>query len=64
VSDVYKTEEALGPRFRPRAQWVANRFIYNKVRQFDTAGGAALWMQLGRGLANNVPRPGNVNGAS
>jgi HK97 family phage major capsid protein len=61
VADVYKVEEALGPRFRPRAQWVANRFIYNKVRQFDTAGGAALWMQLGRGLANQVPTPGNTN---
>jgi HK97 family phage major capsid protein len=60
VSDVYKVEEALGARFRPRAQWIANRFIYNKVRQFDTAGGAALWMQLPRGLDNNVPDGGNT----
>lgn len=50
VGDVYATEEALGARFRPRAQWVANRAIYNKVRQFDTSGGAALWKRLAEGL--------------
>ena len=60
VADIYKTEEALPPRFRPRAQWGANRFIYNKVRQFDTSGGAALWKYLSEGLANGVPTPGNT----
>jgi HK97 family phage major capsid protein/HK97 family phage prohead protease len=44
VNDIYKTEEALPPRFRPNAQWFANRFFYNKVRQLDTAGGANLWV--------------------
>jgi HK97 family phage major capsid protein/HK97 family phage prohead protease len=44
VNDVYKTEEALPPRFRSNAQWFANRFWYNKVRQLDTAGGANLWV--------------------
>jgi HK97 family phage major capsid protein len=54
VNDIYKTEEALPPRFRPNAQWFANRFIYNKVRQLDTAGGANLWVQdLRQGLAAN-----------
>ena len=54
AADIYKTEEALGPRFRPMAQWFANRFIYNKVRQIDTAGGAQLWVpNLREGLANN-----------
>lgn len=60
VADVYKTEEALPPRFRSRAQWVANRFIYNKVRQFDTGGGASLWMYLDRGLATQQ-QGGNTN---
>jgi HK97 family phage major capsid protein len=60
VADVYATEEALPPRFRPLAQWVANRAIYNKVRQFDTAGGADLWLRLPQGLANQVPTPGNT----
>jgi len=55
VNDIYKTEEALPPRFRPNAQWFANRFIYNKVRQLDTAGGANLWVQdLRQGLAANA----------
>lgn len=47
VGDLYKLEEALGARFRARASWLANRFIYNKVRQFDTAGGANLWVRIG-----------------
>jgi len=46
VGDLYKTEENLPPRYRARAQWLANRAIYNKVRQFDTAGGANLWVRL------------------
>jgi HK97 family phage major capsid protein len=61
VADVYKAEEELPPRYRPRAQWVANRSIYNRIRQFDTAGGANLWTEnLQKGLANNVPTPGNT----
>jgi len=60
VGDLYAVENALGPRFRPRAQWVANRAQYNRVRQFDTAGGANLWVYLAAGLQNNVPRGGNT----
>lgn len=60
IGDLYAMEQALGPRFRPRAQWIANRFVYNKVRQFDTAGGAGLWMYVNQGLNNNVPRGGNT----
>lgn len=54
VADIYAMEEALGPRFRPRASFVANRAIYNKVRQFDTAGGANLWERLGAGLPSQL----------
>jgi len=50
VADLYALEEALGPRFRPNASWVANKAWYNKVRQFDTGGGASLWERLGAGL--------------
>lgn len=60
VADVYALEEALPPRFRARAQWVANRSIYNRVRRFDTDGGADLWLRLPQGLANSVPTPGNT----
>lgn len=61
VGDIYSTEESLSPRHRPRAQWVANRSIYNRVRQFDTSGGASLWTEnLRVGLANDGPTPGNT----
>lgn len=46
VADLYKLEEAVPPRFRSRAQMLANRAIYNKVRQFDNSGGADLWVRL------------------
>jgi len=59
VGDVYGTEQALPPRFRTRAAWVGNRAIYNKIRQFDTAGGASMWVRLPDGLSN-VPN-GNLN---
>ena len=59
VADLYKVEEALGARFRTRAQWVGARCTYNKVRQFDTAGGANLWVYLPQGL-NNDQMGGNT----
>jgi HK97 family phage major capsid protein len=56
IADLYKMEEALPPRFRPRADIVGNRAIFNKVRQFDTAGGSGVWLDgLQPGLANNGP---------
>jgi HK97 family phage major capsid protein len=61
AADLYTTEASLPPRWRPRASWVANRAVYNKVRQIDTSGGAQLWTEnLQRGLANQVPTPGNT----
>jgi HK97 family phage major capsid protein len=52
VGDIYALEQALPPRFRARGAWVGNRAIYNKIRQFDTAGGASLWVRLAEGLKN------------
>jgi HK97 family phage major capsid protein len=49
--DLYALDGALPARFRFRASWLAHRKIYNATRQFDTSGGAALWVQL----ANDVP---------
>jgi HK97 family phage major capsid protein len=60
VGDLYLLEQAVPPRFRPRSQMIANRGIWNKVRQFDTAGGAGLWVYLPAGLENQVPRGGNL----
>lgn len=60
VADMYSLEAALPPRFRAKAQFLGNRAIFNKIRQFDTAGGAALWVWLREGLGNNGPTPGNI----
>lgn len=62
VGDVYGAEEALAPRHRQRASWVANRSIYNRTRQFDTQGGASIWYDnLQKGLGNQVPGPGRIS---
>jgi HK97 family phage major capsid protein len=45
--DVYKTDTALPGRYRPNAAWLANRGIYNAIRQFDSAGGSNLWERIG-----------------
>jgi HK97 family phage major capsid protein/HK97 family phage prohead protease len=64
IADVYAMENALGPRFRPRASWVMNRTLYNLIRAFDTAGGAGMWIgypnPLQGGMQNNVPRSGRL----
>jgi len=52
--DLYAMEEALGPRFRSNASFIANKAIYNKVRQFDTAGGASLWERIGAGMPSQL----------
>jgi len=52
--DLFALEEALGPRFRDNASWLANKSIYNKVRQFDTAGGASLWERIGAGMPGQL----------
>lgn len=49
LADVYTLQGSLPARYRGNASWLANNLIYNKVRQFDTAGGNGLWAQLGDG---------------
>lgn len=46
VGDIYKLKSALPARFRSRASFLAEDTIYSLVRQFDTSGGADLWVQL------------------
>jgi HK97 family phage major capsid protein len=46
VADIYSLELALQPRSRARGVFVGNKAVYQKIRQFDTAGGANLWVQL------------------
>src|SRR5690606_17430150 len=46
---IYALEDALGDRWLANASFLGNRAVYNLVRQFDTAGGADLWVRLGAG---------------
>ena len=57
VADIFKVDGALPERYQERASWLANRKVYNLIRQFDTAGGAPLWTYLANGL------PAELDGA-
>ncbi|MEV0691782.1 phage major capsid protein [Streptomyces sp. NPDC050388] len=46
-ADIYAMDGSLPARYRANASWMANRNIYNLVRQFDTQGGADLWERIG-----------------
>lgn len=46
VADIYSLMAALAPRWRARGTFVGSLAAYQKVRQFDTQGGASLWVQL------------------
>ncbi len=50
AADIYTIEETLGERYLVRAEFVANRAIYNIVRQLDTTGGTDLWVRLAAGI--------------
>lgn len=49
VGDLYAVEEALDARWEPNASWLAHKSVYNKIRQFDTSGGANLWVRIADG---------------
>lgn len=44
VGDVYNVETGLDAAYRGNATFVGNRAVYNAIRQFDTAGGASLFV--------------------
>ena len=54
VGDIYSLWGALPTRYRRNATWMANTLIYNRIRQFDTAGGSALWTTIGDGQPPNL----------
>jgi HK97 family phage major capsid protein len=51
LANLYSLMAALPPRYRSRASWLGSLAVINRIRQFDTAGGAALWETL----ANDAP---------
>jgi HK97 family phage major capsid protein/HK97 family phage prohead protease len=54
AADLYTLETTLAPRWRAKGQFVGNKTILNKIRQFDTAGGAQLWQRVGAGLPSEL----------
>jgi HK97 family phage major capsid protein len=47
IANLYSLVAALPPRYRPNASFVGSLAVINRIRQFDTQGGANLWVQLG-----------------
>jgi len=54
VADLYGFENQLSPRYRRNASLVMSKAAANKIRQFDTAGGANLWEYLGNGTPGRL----------
>jgi len=54
LADVYALDSALPARFAANASWLGHRAIYNLMRRFDTAGGAALWGYLAEGRKSEI----------
>lgn len=49
IGDIFKVEQALEARYRANASWIANKVIYNTVRQFGDADSYKLWERLAGG---------------
>ncbi|WP_104183592.1 phage major capsid protein [Mycobacterium avium] len=70
--DVFTVQNALAPRFQPRAVWNANLAIINTLRQFETNNGALKFpelqanppMLLGRQMYENSNMDGTINPAA
>lgn len=54
AADVYALENALPAEFREGAVFLANKTTFNRVRQFDTQGGAQMWERIGAGQPNEL----------
>lgn len=63
-ADVYKLQQALPPRFQPKAQWAANLQIINLLRQHETGNGSKVFPELadGRLLSRAVNEVSNLDG--
>ncbi len=53
VADLYRLEAALPPKYRARAQFLANKAIYSQIRQFSVGatGEGSVW-ERGIGTGN------------
>ena len=57
AEDVYALIEALPPRFRERARWLANLSIMNDIEQFETTNGARLFPGIDSASPTLIRRP-------
>ena len=72
AGDVYAVQNALPPRFQPRASWNANLSIINTLRQLETTNGALKFpalqdnppMLLGRTMYENSNMDGTFDAAA
>ncbi len=65
AADIYATQNALPPRFSPRAQWCANLAIINAARQFETTNGSKAFPELNTNppmlLSRNINELSNMD---
>jgi HK97 family phage major capsid protein len=54
LANLYSLLGALPPRYRSRGAFLGNLLVLNRIRQFDTAGGAALWVTLGADVPDRL----------
>lgn len=47
--DVYALDNSLSPRWRDNAKWLANKSVFNLVRQFGGSNATTFWADLGHG---------------
>ncbi|OBI90029.1 phage major capsid protein [Mycobacterium asiaticum] len=72
AADPYTVQNALPPRFQPRAVWNANLSTINSLRQFETTNGALKFPSLqndpprllGRTMYENSNMDGTINAAA
>jgi len=58
TADIYSMSDAATPRHAPNSVWLANKSVYNKIRQLSTnSSGGAFWASMG------VGRPSELIGA-
>jgi HK97 family phage major capsid protein len=50
ATDIYALDNALGPRWRENASFLANKITYNGIRQLSTSAAGTFWVDLGGGL--------------
>lgn len=54
LSDVYNVDNALGPRWRQNASWMANKTIFNTLRNLGDAAGNNYWVDFGGAMPSKL----------